>query len=281
MSPEQCNGRDLTPAADVYSLGVILYEMLTGMVPFSGTTPLAIALKHASDPPQKPREIVSSIPPDLESLVLQALAKRPEDRPADAATFRSQLLATAERLGLEHASVTSGPDLASLRNAGVESPSGRLIVDISRLRESKAISSGTNELTVIGAGSGDKLDHRGRPAADKVPPEKHVFPRLEVELGRSIFQRGRVVLATGILVGLLLAAFVFFATRSGPAPAPAIPNTIANASPSPTVTPSPTPAPSVPVKHQATPNPDNANKKKQSKVGALVDKVKHFIKKPF
>src|ERR1044072_111232 len=56
MSPEQYNGQELTPAADVYSLGVILYEMLTGMGPFSGSTPADIAEKHANIPPHAPRE---------------------------------------------------------------------------------------------------------------------------------------------------------------------------------------------------------------------------------
>src|SRR6266851_21578 len=66
MSPEQCNGAELTPAADVYSLAVILYEMLTGTVPFSGTSPLAIAMKHTSEVPRSPRDFVSAIPPALE-----------------------------------------------------------------------------------------------------------------------------------------------------------------------------------------------------------------------
>jgi serine/threonine protein kinase len=282
MSPEQCTGLELTPAADVYSLGVILYEMLTGNVPFSGTTPLAIALKHASDPPQNPREIVASIPVDLERIVLQALAKRPEDRPADAATFRSELLATAERLGLEHAAVTSGPDLAALRNAGVQSPSGRLVVDISRLRESKAQSSGSNELTVLGGSSGDT---NRVVAASRVPVERNAFPRLEVEVGQSSFRRGRVVLAAGILVGLLLAASVFFATRSGPAPAPLPETTNPIASPFPTLapsaSPSPSPSASTPAKQQPSPKPSEENKKKQSKVGAAFGKLKHFVTKPF
>ena len=148
MSPEQCDGAELTPAADVYSLGCILYEMLTGTVPFSGSSPLAIAMKHTSESPRSPREFVATIPPALEELVLHTLEKRPEDRPANAAEFRKELLATAERLGLEHAAITSSPNLAALRSVGTESPSGRLVIDISRLRESRAANSDA-ELTAI------------------------------------------------------------------------------------------------------------------------------------
>jgi serine/threonine-protein kinase len=150
MSPEQNNGYELTPATDVYSLGVILYEMLTGMAPFTGSTPADIAQKHAHDAAQQPRAIVAAIPEDVERLVLHALEKRPEDRPADAAEFHRELLNTAERLGLEHHALKSAPDLKTLRDAGVESPSGRLVVDLSRLREKRALSSGSNEIKVLG-----------------------------------------------------------------------------------------------------------------------------------
>jgi serine/threonine-protein kinase len=155
MSPEQYNGFELTPATDVYSLGVILYEMLAGMAPFTGSTPAEIAQKHAGAPPAPPREIVAAIPEDIERVVLHALEKRPEDRPANAAAFRQELIDTAERLGLEHHAVTSAPDMDALRDAGVESPSGRLVVDITRLREKRALSSGSNEIKVIG----DKKSH--------------------------------------------------------------------------------------------------------------------------
>ena len=165
MSPEQYNGFELTPATDVYSLGVILYEMLTGMAPFTGATREQIAQKHANDPPHPPRGIVAAIPEDVERVVLLALEKRPEDRPANADEFRQELLDTAERLGLEHHALKSAPDIEALRDAGVESPSGRLVVDISRLREKRALSSGSTEIKVMGESS-----------VKTAPPEKLAKP---------------------------------------------------------------------------------------------------------
>jgi serine/threonine protein kinase len=141
MSPEQCDGRSLTPAADVYSLGIILYEMLTGTTPFSGTSPLAIAIKHSSHAPRSPREFVATIPAALEAVVLHTLEKNPEDRPQDAGAFRRELYEVAERLGLEHADSLSAPTIESLRSAGTETPSGRLVIDIERLRQSRAAAS--------------------------------------------------------------------------------------------------------------------------------------------
>jgi serine/threonine protein kinase len=162
MSPEQCDGAKLTPAADVYSLGIILYELLTGVTPFNGTTPLAVALKHSSLAPQPLTELVASIPKPLEELVLHALAKKPEERPADAGEFRRELYDVAQRLGLEHAAGFTAPTFEALRNAGNETPSGRLVIDIERLRESRAVSNrNTGPVSAV-----DTEEDRSSPVAD-------------------------------------------------------------------------------------------------------------------
>jgi serine/threonine protein kinase len=80
MSPEQGQGLNLTPASDLYSLGVVFYEMLTGQVPFDADTPYAIIHQHINAPLPQPRQLRPDIPPALEQVILKVLSKKPEDR---------------------------------------------------------------------------------------------------------------------------------------------------------------------------------------------------------
>jgi beta-lactam-binding protein with PASTA domain/predicted Ser/Thr protein kinase len=91
LSPEQAQGKETTPRSDIYSIGVILYEALTGRVPFHGDSAVAVALKQVSEAPRRPSAINPNVPPALDAVVMRALAKDPEARFRDADAFLKAL----------------------------------------------------------------------------------------------------------------------------------------------------------------------------------------------
>lgn len=91
LSPEQARGGKATAKSDIYALGIVMFELLTGRLPFPGASPVSVALKHLSEPMPYPRDFRSDIPQSLENIIIRALAKNPAERFDSAADMYERL----------------------------------------------------------------------------------------------------------------------------------------------------------------------------------------------
>ncbi|WP_141579589.1 serine/threonine-protein kinase [Actinomadura sp. WMMA1423] len=160
ISPEQAQGLRLSPSADLYSLGAVAYECLTGAPPFDGRTPVEVALKHVRD---APAELPSRVPGRARELVMEMLAKEPADRPADADTVAARALGIRASLstaagGASVGGTARGGRVDASRSGARRSPAAtgrdRLVVEASTLSGFDA-GDGADNLA-SGTGSGQR-----------------------------------------------------------------------------------------------------------------------------
>jgi serine/threonine protein kinase len=111
MSPEQAAGKQVDGRADIYAMGIVLYELITGRKPFLADTPLAVIIKQTTDPLPRPRQFVPDLPERMEQILFKALAKKPDERFANFAEFKQWLL-DADKPMEKPTPVTSSVQLA-------------------------------------------------------------------------------------------------------------------------------------------------------------------------
>jgi predicted Ser/Thr protein kinase len=233
MSPEQGLGRPGDHRSDIYALGVMLYQLATGQLPYEADTPLAVMLKHVNEPLPLPRTFKPDLPEGIERIILKAMAKNPDDRFQSADEMLEQMrnLDTARLLAIPPASMAAGP-AAHAATVAAGAAAGTM---------AGVVASGSTATQAVPAGA----TVVARPGVVPPPPPPPTAPVAPADSGRR-FPMG-LVAALGVILLLLVVvggAFAFtngFGLLNQPAPTdtPAPPTSTATLEPSSTNSPPP------------------------------------------
>jgi serine/threonine protein kinase len=200
VSPEQAEGESFDHRTDIYSLGVVLYEMVIGRVPYQGTTPMRVINKHIHEPPPAPRSLRPDLTEAVERVILKALAKNPADRYNRARDLAEALRGASEPTALAY--TTPLPTPAAASNRPKRQPNKR---SIPPSRPPKGAASAQSAV------GGENIP---APAEKVIPPEAQLASPLKS--GRSGFSKKMTWVAGGLLLLFIVGALIFF-TSSGDA----------------------------------------------------------------
>jgi serine/threonine-protein kinase len=164
LAPEQAKGEPVDERSDLYSVGVVFYEMLTGALPFRGDSAVTVALKHVNERPTEPAELVPGLPYSLNQIVLKALAKDPDQRYRTAAEFSADLVAARSGGPLLAAAYDSSLDRTFVQSpaAGAEGPTRVLPKAAAGAAAGAAGAAGVAEAAAGAGGAGGASDRRRR-----------------------------------------------------------------------------------------------------------------------
>ena len=209
MSPEQCVGDELDARSDIYSLGVIIYEVLTGRVPFRASTPMGVALKHANEAPVPPHELRADLPQAIETVVLRALRKHREERQGSAMELSQEFESALYQAGIELKLLgTNTPQYSAALNTIADHPyrTERSLSPDRRTPPDRTVALG--QPTGNASGTVTRLMDTPQPEAG-VDLFRHVMP------GRFSFRSlvadastSRKILLVGLALALLVAGVV-------------------------------------------------------------------------
>lgn len=222
LSPEQVDGSEITPASDVYSAGIVLFELLTGTVPFTGETPLAKAYQRITRDVPSPSSRIDGVPRLFDELVATATARSPEDRFADAGEFLAALDDVAAELNLPAYTVPVPTNSAAHRAAAVPTDTtGVFETSVLQPEENTHVIAPENEtrtMDAVPAPAPHPVPHQA-PAPAPVPREPATAPVPAPETNRSGWKLWLgIATALVVLVAVLLGGWWFGSGRYGEIP---------------------------------------------------------------
>jgi serine/threonine-protein kinase len=251
MSPEQVNGDATDPRSDLYSVGVSLYEMVTGVRPFQADSDFALMLAHVKQSPRPPIELQPGLAPGLNDIILKAIAKNPADRFPSADAFR-QALRTLPASGLGQSASANATVLASA-TAPTMAAASTLPAPPPSAERASARSSTDHPRTLI--------DTR-TPSAPRVPTPAGAPPNLVVQaLPKKPVHPGLYMALGGVLAIATLIGMGAYVRREGVTDSSSKRENASGGSPTPakaSPAPAPTPAPPAPPARDATSTPQPA-----------------------